>query len=236
MKMRKIARRFLPPILLEWGHRILRRDGYVGLNQLDRKLSQYLDFEGGFFVELGANDGINQSNTFYYEKKRGWHGVLVEPTPHNYMKCVENRSSKNHIYCAACVGFDYQEKFVEIVYSNLMSSALGIESDMPDPLAHAQFGEKFLGGQSKVFTFGALAKTLNQLLEQSNAPRLIDLLSLDVEGAELGVLKGIDHSEFRFKYMLIECRNFEKIDRYLTDHGYRMVEKLSGHDYLFSSL
>ena len=65
---------------------------YSGLNKLDKKIEEYLNYDDGFFVELGANDGVTQSNTLYLEKHRKWKGVLVEPTPHNFLKCLENRS------------------------------------------------------------------------------------------------------------------------------------------------
>ena len=41
-----------------------------GKNDLDIKLEKYLNFSNGFFIELGAHDGITQSNTYYYEKKK----------------------------------------------------------------------------------------------------------------------------------------------------------------------
>jgi len=44
---------------------------YFGLNNLDQKIEKYLDFDNGFFVELGANNGIEQSNTLYFELFRG---------------------------------------------------------------------------------------------------------------------------------------------------------------------
>jgi len=40
---------------------------YFALNDLDKKIERYLDFDNGFFVELGANDGVNQSNTLFFE-------------------------------------------------------------------------------------------------------------------------------------------------------------------------
>src|SRR5438067_7198102 len=99
---------------------------YFALNDLDKRMEKYIDHDGGFFVELGANDGINQSNTLYFEKFRGWKGVLVEPTPHNYFKCRQNRSAANAFHCAACVSFDYKDPFVKILYSNLMTTAVGV--------------------------------------------------------------------------------------------------------------
>ena len=47
-----------------------------------------------FFVELGANDGIKQSNTFYFEKNLSWRGILIEPIKIKYLKCLKFRSSK----------------------------------------------------------------------------------------------------------------------------------------------
>jgi len=41
---------------------------YHGLNGLDKKIEKYINFNNGFFCELGANDGITQSNTFFFEK------------------------------------------------------------------------------------------------------------------------------------------------------------------------
>ena len=57
------------------------RGKYTGLDQLDRKLEKYVDYDYGYFVELGANDGVTQSNSLYFEKYRKWRGLLVEPSP-----------------------------------------------------------------------------------------------------------------------------------------------------------
>jgi FkbM family methyltransferase len=187
----------------------------------------------GFFVELGANDGVTQSNTLHFERFRGWKGVLVEPIPHNYLACRENRSSENAIFCNACVSFDYKDKFVEIAYSNLMSAPIGLESDVEDALAHARSGKRFLPSGEDVFTFGALARPLNDLLVEAGAPGQIDLLSLDVEGAELEVLKGIDHERFRFRFMCIETRSAESVKAYCESKNYRIIGKISDLDYLF---
>ena len=70
----------------------------TGLNQIDQQLLQYLDYSGGFFVELGANDGIRQSNTLFLEKKKHWKGLLIEPFPERAKECEKNRP--NSLYSA----------------------------------------------------------------------------------------------------------------------------------------
>jgi len=45
-----------------------------GLNDLDRKLAKHLNWTGGTFIEAGANDGLTQSNTYWFERFRGWTG------------------------------------------------------------------------------------------------------------------------------------------------------------------
>ena len=123
---------------------------------------------------------------------------------------------------------------MRIAYSNLMSTPVELQSDIENPWAHAQSGTPFLGKREAVFEFGAVARTLNSLLLEAGAPAHIDFLSLDVEGAELEVLRGLDHQAFRFKYMLIECRDLPRLSAYLEQNGYRFVEKLSEHDCLFA--
>jgi FkbM family methyltransferase len=207
---------------------------YHGLHELDRKLAAYLDYDNGYFVELGANDGIRQSNTFYFEKQHHWHGLLIEPILHNFLACKANRSPKNAYACAACVSFAYAEPHVRLVYANLMTTPVDLESDIADPRAHAESGKVYLRNGETPVEILAPARTLTALLDEAHAPCLIDLLSLDVEGAEIEVLKGIDHQRYRFKYLLIECRNGEAITAYLGEKGYKCIDKLSNHDYLYA--
>lgn len=213
----------------------LARGKYHGLNGLDRKLERHVDYDGGFYVELGANDGVTQSNSLYFEKHRRWSGLLIEPAPHNFLKCLQNRSERNTVRCAACVSFGYQPEFVRMTYSNLMSTATGLETDIADPQEHARSGRRFLSRHEPVFDFGAIARTLNDILLEAQAPKTIDFLSLDVEGAELEVLKGVDHDAFRFKYILVECRSLPDMQAYLGSKRYRLVESFSAQDYLFAS-
>lgn len=217
-------------------YKVYLKGGYFGLNDMDRRLEKYMDYNDGFFVELGANDGMTQSNSYHFELKRSWKGVLVEPSPHNYIDCLALRGSKSKVFCNACVSFDFKEKFVEIVYSDLMSIARGLENDIVDIDQHARNGITFLSKNESLFTFGAVARPLQDILITAGAPKVIDFLSLDVEGAEIEVLKGIDFTDFTFKYMLIECRDFKKLSEFLNDKGYKFVTKLGVHDYLFSSI
>jgi FkbM family methyltransferase len=206
---------------------------YWGLSDLDRQIEKYLDFDSGFFVELGANDGLLSSNTFYFEKYRKWRGVLIEPAPNLYLECRKNRSEENTIVCAACVSSDYKDDLVKIVYSNSMSVTLNVETDLGDNLAHAELGRQFLRPWETVFTFGASARTLSSILAEAGAPDVVDFLSLDVEGVELEVLKGVDHKAFRFRYMLVECRDIERLRSYLEPLGYRLRERFNERDYMF---
>jgi len=237
MTRNEIIKQLLPPFLFNYILKIRNlKKRYFALNNLDKKLENYLNYNNGFFIELGANDGKTQSNTLYFERYRNWTGIMVEPTPHNFLKCISNRNIATKTFCNACVSFGYKDKYVEIIYSNLMSTPLGLESDINDPKAHTDLGTKFLDKNEIKFNFGAIARTLNSIIKESNAPKVIDLLSLDVEGAELEVLKGIDFETYSFKYMCIESRSIDMIKSFLEIYNYELIEILSEHDYLFKKI
>ena len=78
------------------------------LHELDEKLLKYLNYENGFFIECGANDGVSQSNTLLLEQKLNWSGLLIEPGLDNFHKCKHIRS-KCIVENYALVSSEYTE-------------------------------------------------------------------------------------------------------------------------------
>ncbi|MDC0512707.1 FkbM family methyltransferase [Gammaproteobacteria bacterium] len=209
--------------------------GYVALNNLDKQLEAYCNHQDGYYVELGANDGITQSNSFYFEKKKNWKGVLIEPSPNNYLKCRQNRDPSNKFFCNACVSFDFKEEYVEMIYANLMTVSHNLEKDIDSESSFLKRSLKYLDKYEDHFTFGAKAKTLTDLLIEADSPNIIDFLSLDVEGSEMEVLKGLDFKKFHFHFLLIESRSIDILKNFLLRHGYVLEKKFSQHDFLFKN-
>lgn len=208
---------------------------YKGPEKLHKLLFPYLGVNGGYYVELGANDGISQSNTFFLEKKRKWTGLLIEPVPHLFFQCVKNRSAANSYQCAAAVPFSFSEEYVRIRYADLMTRALDLDSDNEEIIEHEKLMKRYLKPNERIIEFGAVAKTLTSMLDDCNAPTSIDFLSLDVEGAELSVLEGVDHNKYRFRFILIESRDKIATTNYLKMQGYELICAISSMDLLFES-
>ena len=126
---------------------------------------------------------------------------------------------------------------MSLIYANLMTVTLEGENDLEDRNQHVKIGAGSLNPGDEIYEFTVKASTMNSILLKHDAPKKIDFLSLDVEGSEIEVLKGIDFHQFVFRYICVETRNFQIIDKYLRDYGYECIEKLtsgiSHSDYLF---
>lgn len=185
---------------------------------------KYLSKKRGFYVDVGTADGRAASNTFHLEKMQGWHGVLVEPIMHLYFQTRKIRDlEKNHIFNCACVDFDYKESLIEFYYSGLMTIATSGTSKN-DARKWAESGARFLGAGEDIQKTWSLARTLDSILVESNAPNNIDFLTIDVEGFEYQVLKGIDFERFTFDYLLIETVENSPSCNLLNDLGYKCQE------------
>ncbi len=235
MILKNLIKSIIPKYVLEFYYDYKnKKKTYFGHHELDRKLKKYLNYENGFFIELGANDGIRQSNTFYFEKNLNWNGVLIEPIKSKYLKCKKFRSSKNYFYNNACVGFNFKNKKIKMIYSDLMSSIDDVTIyNKIDPKKHTLEGKKYLHSKDAIEEIWVNTKTLNDILDEVSSPKLIDFLSLDVEGSELEVLNGINFSIYNFKFILVESRDDEEVKDYLKNKDYVFLEKISKRDLIF---
>ena len=189
---------------------------FNAINNLDKKLLKYLPYENGFYIECGANDGVNQSNTWYFEKSLNWKGILIEPNKKIFKELKKNRSPSNIFENVALVSEDFKIKNKEIYLSNN-----NLESKIKN--------KKSLGDEE------INTDTLNNILSKHKV-KTINFFSLDVEGYEENVLKGLNLNKFNIDYILIETSNLDKISFLLKKNNYKFLKKLSDHDYLFQKI
>ena len=178
--------------------------------------------KNGFFVEFGATDGINFSNTYMLEKEFNWNGILVEPAKVWWKELLKNRP--NVVTESLCV---WKESNVNIEFNEAKSSQISTidlytNSDLHGSLRKG--GKKYL-----VKTI-----TLMDLLQKHNAPKIIDYLSIDTEGSEFEILNTIDFKKYTFKIITCEhnyTESKERVFNLLTKNGYiRKYENLSNYD------
>jgi FkbM family methyltransferase len=210
------------------------RYSHTALHEMDRKLARRLDWREGFFVEAGAYDGVIQSNTYWLERFRGWRGVLVEPVPHLYRQARRRRSAARVFNCAL-VPPDHDGNTVSMRYAGLMSIVAGVKGGGEQERAQLMSAE-MNGWDDVAYEITAPARTLTAVLDEAGAPSEIDLLSLDVEGYEASVLRGLDFGRYRPRFMLIEmddpAARRPEVEAVIGD-SYDLVEPLSPGDLLY---
>ena len=183
--------------------------------EISTHLSQLLNFSNGFYVEVGANDGRSFSNTYVLEKTRNWSGILVEPILHKHFESKRYRDiSCNRFIYGACVDSQFTEPMVKLYFSNLMTT-----SDLGNNRLWAEAGSKFLNNGESVLPFWSPAVVLSQVFKEAGVTK-IDFLSIDVEGAELSVLKGINFKDVEIDLILIESTENSDTVKYLKDMRY----------------
>ena len=175
---------------------------------------------GGYFVEVGVGDGVNISNTYLLESQYDWSGLLVEPNQGFHDHIRSSRKAKLDTRCAA------------------LSDGKKVEFE--EVLEAGEFSRLVRHG-NREFDEGATRRylvetaTLDNLLEEHNAPREIDYISIDTEGTELEILQGLDFERYKVGFLTIEHNgNLVELKRLLEPKGYHQIlQKISRWDAWF---
>jgi len=185
--------------------------------------------KNGFFVDIGAHDGVTISNSLFFEKFNGWEGVCVEPNPSVFAKLSANRKSTN---VNACVGSGNKKvSFTQIEGDAEMLSGI-TENYHEKHLQRIDDNISATGGKRTEIEVDMV--TLDSIGAVKN--RKIDFISIDTEGNEFEILKSIDFQKLDVAALTIE-NNYrdERIKDYLKSVGFIWLHKL-GDDEVFLNL
>lgn len=162
----------------------------------------------GFFVDVGANDPKNGSQSWRLEQL-GWRGVVVEPQPRLAQRHKEQRSAA--VFACVCSSPQNAGKTLPFQVSGIHSSL-----DL----------NFFVAGMRKQEIIEVPARTLDDILEEAKAPRPVDFLSIDVESHEIEVLDGATLTRWQPRLILIEDLAFNtRLHRYLRSRGYKWIRR-----------
>lgn len=167
----------------------------------------------GYFVDLAATDGIKINNTLLLERQLNWNGICIEPNPYYFDKLKKNR------ICNVTDIVVDQTNDNEINF-RIDNGELGGIVDNDTDNNHEIRGEEL----KKAKILKLKTKTLEYVLDYFNAPKIIDYLSLDVEGAEERILSNFPFDKYTFLAMTIE-RPTPKLEKILFKNNYFFVKK-----------
>ena len=197
------------------------KESSYGLEGLDNLIRSEIPNIQGTYVEVGSYDGVTQSNSVLLDKE-GWTGILIEPNPVNYAKCLRSRPNCI-VEHTACVSETHKEKHITIYDVGLMSMTMRSEITGSEREVWLERGESFTGKKRQMIDVPAA--TLSKVLDKHQIVS-IDLLLLDVEGSEIDVLSGLDFERHAPTFIVAEDAYDTQIQEFLVDKGYVLKKVL----------
>jgi FkbM family methyltransferase len=178
--------------------------------------------KNGFYVEIGAYDGVSKNSTKILEAN-GWDGACIEAHPERFKKLEQNRNCR-------CIN--------GAVWNNtgIVDFAL-----MPEKKRGWDGIVKTLADRAKHYLlYAEIIEIKSYTWKDLNLPLNINYLQIDVEGAELEILKHIDFKKYNIDYICLEDNEyFHSKDTtyrdFMTSVGYTLIEEL-GVDTLYKKI
>jgi FkbM family methyltransferase len=187
----------------------------------DLETNIFKGYKNGFFVDVGAHDGVTINNTLYFEKYNNWTGINIEPIKTVYDKLVANRPNNINLNCAVCNNDGETEFLCNVGYTEMIS---GIKNNFdPRHMQRLERENQQMGSSTEIITVNT--KKLETIFSEHDIKH-VNYLSIDVEGSEFEVIKSIN-----FDKVFIDVIGFENnyhdtsipIIQYLEKHNFAVI-------------
>jgi len=182
----------------------------------DVVLRRFVGESKGFYVDLGAHHPQRFSNTYYYYKL-GWNGINVDADP----DLIEefNIERPNDINISTGIGepsedltfYVFNERAVNTFDKKLATMREGIK------------GWKIV--ERRTVPVVSIVELLDKHLPRK---KIIDFMTVDIEGKDLEALRTNDWEKYRPRFLLIECYDMDSI----TDERNKIIEYLAEQEYI----
>lgn len=176
----------------------------------------------GFFVEVGAYNGIQGSNCFHFEKYLNWNGIAFEPSIIQFEKLKVNR---NCLLINKAIGpLEKEVEFIEVQEGLSQMSGINDENFIGKDIVTNDPKSKIV--KTKIHT-----TTFEKNIQENQE---IDYLSVDIEGGEMELIESIDFNKFSIKVISVENYPPEKqnFKKFFESKNFKYFERI-GNDEIF---
>ncbi|KAI8109868.1 hypothetical protein M9434_001147 [Picochlorum sp. BPE23] len=181
----------------------------------------------GYFLEFGARDGVQHSNTYYFDRIFGYDGVLLEPVPVDYNKAIVSRerygvSVYHGLACGRTLSTEASKKFVFDV--NLEGLGMVADEKKDEKVKKLKDLASERNQKPHVSELTLRCLDVQQHVKVNGIDSLV-IMSVDCEGCELDVLKDFDFVVTPVSILLVEInKDLEDILNILIPAGFIPVD------------
>jgi FkbM family methyltransferase len=212
--MKKFIKRILPLRVRLFINSIINSKSSYAQCGEDMILDIIFDKPKGFYVDIGANNPIIQSNTYYLYKK-GWNGINIDAAPNSMTQF--NLIRKRDINLPIPIS-DKQERLKYYSFKTSFFNTFDEQSAI-------NCKDELIG------TIEVNTKKLFQIFDEYLGENEIDLLNVDVEGWDLKVLRSNNWNKYRPKVIVTEFFPFledcypdqTEVGTFLKDNHYKYL-------------
>lgn len=171
----------------------------------------FLYKKDGFFIEIGALNGIGDSNTFLLETEFNWKGIIVEANSEIFPELEKNRSAK-------CLNLALYDKITRVKF--IESKNTGYSCIVEDLMNYHK--NKCIDDGYKIVDVDTI--DFETLLTTYNCPKHIDYISMDIEGGEYRSLKYFPFDKYEVDFFSIEGSHYNEVIDLMISNNFIQVK------------